>query len=57
MEDETLHMKMEGILVDILMKLDPKIYRKYITIENLRPVVYVELKKSLHYTLQAAPVF
>ena len=50
-------MKMEGILVDILMKLDPKIYRKYITIENLRPVVYVELKKSLHYTLQAAPVF
>ena len=37
MEGETVHMKMEGKILDILTKLDTKLYRKYITIEKVRP--------------------
>ena len=29
-EDETVHMKMEDMMVDILTKLDPELYQKYI---------------------------
>ena len=35
MEGETVHMKMEGKKVDILTKLDPKLYCKYITMEKV----------------------
>ena len=31
MEGETVHMKLEGKMADLLTKLDPKIYRKYVT--------------------------
>ena len=48
---------MEGKMVDILTNLDPKMYRKYITTEKGRPVLYVELKKSLYGTLHATLFF
>ena len=51
MEGEMLHMKMEGRMVDMLENIDPKLYRKYITIEKGRPVFYMDLKKSLYVTL------
>ena len=57
MEGETVHIKMEGKMVDILTNLDPKMYRKYITTEKGRPVLYVELKKSLYGTLHATLFF
>ena len=48
MEGQTVHMKMEVKMVDILKNLDPKLYRKYITIEKGRLVIYVELKKAIY---------
>ena len=57
MEGETVHMKMEGKKVDILTKLDPKLYCKYITTDKLRPVLYADVKKSLYGTLQTALLF
>ena len=44
MESETVHMKLEGKMAELLKNLDPKIYRKYVTNEKWRTVLYVELK-------------
>ena len=57
MEVETVNIKMEGKMVKIMTKLDPKLYCKYITTEKGRPVLYMDLKKSLYGTLQAALLF
>ena len=57
MKGDTVHIKMEGKMVDILTKLDPKLYCKYITTDNVRPVLYADLKKSLYGTLQTALLF
>ena len=40
MEGDTMHIKMEGKMVEILTKLDPKMYCKYITTEKRIPVLY-----------------
>ena len=50
-------MKLEGKMVYILAKLDPRLYRKYIRNKVKRTLMYVELKKDLSGTLQAALLF
>jgi len=55
--DELLHMKLEGQMAELLVKLDPKLYRKYVQTERGKSVLYVELKKALYGTLQAAFLF
>ena len=45
MEGEEVNMKLEGKMVDLLAKLDPKLYRKYIIDEGGKQVLYVKLKK------------
>ena len=57
MEGETVHMNPEWKMAELLTKLNPNIYRKYVTNEKGRTVLYVELKKSLYGTLQAALLF
>ena len=57
MEDDHVHMKLEGKMVHLLAQIDPKLYRKYITDEKGKPVMYVKLKKALYGTLQAAMLF
>ena len=44
MEDETVHMKLEGETAELPTKLDPKLYRKYMANKKGRTVLYVELK-------------
>ena len=44
MEGETVHMKMEGEMAELLKKLDPKLYQKYATNKKGRTVLYMELK-------------
>ena len=51
MEGDTLYIKMEGRMVDILTNLDPKMYRKHVTTKKGRTVLYTELNKSLYVTL------
>jgi hypothetical protein len=55
--EDIVHMKMEGRMAELLVKLDPKLYRKYVTIEKGKTVLYVELKKALYGTLKAALLF
>ena len=50
-------MKPEGKMSELLTKLDPKLYQKYVTNKEGRTVLCVELKKSLYGTLQAVLLF
>ena len=56
-QDETMHMRLEGTLAELLTKCDPKLYRQYVITENNKPVLYVELIKALYGTLRAALIF
>ena len=40
---ETVHMKLEGKMEDLLTKLYQKLYCKYVTNEKLTTILYVEL--------------
>ena len=55
--DEVVHVKFEGEIAEMLVKLDPKLYRKYVRDERGKPVLYVELLKALYGTLKAALLF
>ena len=49
--DELIHIKLKGKMVDLLVKTEPKLYRKYVLIEKGKPILYVKLKKALYGTL------
>ena len=50
-----VHMKLEGKVAKLLVKIEPKLYRKLIWIEKGMQVSYVKLKKGTMYgTLRAA---
>jgi hypothetical protein len=55
--DETVHVKLEGTMAELMVRLDPKLYRQYVQNENGKPVLYVELNKALYGTLRAALLF
>jgi hypothetical protein len=55
--DNLVHMKFEGKMAELLVKLDPKLYRKFVQVEKGKNVLYVELKKTLYGTLKAALLF
>jgi hypothetical protein len=50
-------MKLEGVMAEVILKIDPKLYTKYIAKENGKDVIYVILQKALYGTLQAALLF
>ena len=51
--NETVNMKMEASLLELLVEIDPKLYSKYLSNKNGRLVLYVRLKMSLYGTLMA----
>jgi hypothetical protein len=55
--DDVVHMKLEGTMAELLVKIDPILYRKYVQTENGKQVLYVALKKALYGTLKAALLF
>ena len=57
MEGYTVHIKLEGKMADLLTKLDPKLYQKYVKNKKGRTVLYMNIKRSLYGTLQAAIIF
>jgi hypothetical protein len=50
-------MKLEGVMAEAILKIDPKQYTKYVVNENGKDVIYVILAKALYGTLQAALLF
>ncbi len=55
--DEMIHLKLEGPLAELLTKVEPKRYSKFIGMERGKKVLYVQLTKALYGTLQAALLF
>jgi hypothetical protein len=52
-----VHMMLVGKTAELLVRLDPKMYRKHIMIKKGKPIMYVQLKKALYGTLQASLPF
>jgi hypothetical protein len=54
--DELIHIKLEGELVDLLIRLDPT-YKEFISVEFGKHVIYTKLNKALYGTMQASLLF
>ena len=50
-QEETVHMLLEGVLADLLLKCDQKLFQLYLVEKNGKKVLYVKLVKSLCGTL------
>jgi len=56
--EEEVHMLLESKIVELIIKLDPMLYRKYVwQNKKEKPMLYVKLKKGLYGTLQATLLF
>jgi hypothetical protein len=55
--DEIVHVRLVGPLAELLTKVDPALYAKYLAMENGKQVLYVQLQKALYGTLSAAMLF
>lgn len=55
--DEVVHVRLEGALADLLAKVDPGLYTKYLCTERGKSIMYVQLQKALYGTLSAALLF
>ena len=45
--DELVHVRLEGPMAELLIRVDPSKYRTYMSNENGKQVLYVELQKAL----------
>jgi hypothetical protein len=52
--DKVVHVRFEGEIAEMLVRMDPKLYRKYVRDENGKAVLYVELLNTLYGTLIVA---
>jgi hypothetical protein len=55
--DKVEHVRFKGEIAEMLVRMDLKLYRKYVRDENGKAVLYVELLKALYGTLRAALLF
>ena len=56
--DETVIMILRGELCELMVRADPKLYRKYVTTDRRgKPLLYVQLTKALYGLLRAAVLF
>jgi hypothetical protein len=55
--DEVLHVRLKGPLAQLLAKVDPDLYTKFMTKEGGKDAMYVRLTKALYGTLQATMLF
>jgi hypothetical protein len=56
-EGENMHMMLEGIMAELIVKLNPQMYWKYIKTINRKKVIYVQLNKALYSMLKVAYLF
>jgi hypothetical protein len=55
--DELVYVRFDGPMAEALIKLDPSQYKKHVTIEHGKTVIYAMLKKALYGTLRASLLF
>ena len=49
--DELVHVKFEGIVAEMLVKIEPDLYNIYALIEQDQLIIYTAPNKELHGTL------
>lgn len=52
-----LHVHLKGLLAQLITKVDPELYTKFLIKENGKDMMYVQLAKALYGTLQVAMLF
>jgi hypothetical protein len=55
--DKVLHVHLEGPLIQLLTKVDPNLYTKFLSKEDGKDMMYVRLAKAIYGTLQVALLF
>jgi hypothetical protein len=55
--DEMVHMRLEGKMAELFVRIDPTKYERYVVYVNGKAIIYVRLKKALYGTLRAALLF
>lgn len=53
--DDLVHMRLEGTMAELVVTLDPALYRKYIINEHEKTVLYVEFRKTRLYAVPSKP--
>ena len=51
---DLVYMKLEGVMVDFLVQANPERYKDFVTTENGKKVLYVQLLKALYGCIQSA---
>jgi hypothetical protein len=52
--EDRVVMKITGVLVDMLVDINPELYRPAVVLENCKKAVYVEVLKAIYGMLEAA---
>lgn len=55
--EDYIIMKMNGTLAELMAKTEPKLYRKYLTDEKGKKVLYLRLQKALYGMMKSALLF
>ena len=56
--DKTINMLLRGKLAEMMVRIDPALYREYVTYSaNGVPMLYVRLSKALYMMLRVALLF
>jgi hypothetical protein len=55
--DDYVIMMMVGVLVELMVKTNPKLYRQYGVLEKGRSVLYLQLQKALYGRMNSALLF
>ena len=56
--DDRVHIKLDGAMVELLAKINPQVYQKYIILSRKgKPVLYGETHKAIYGTLNASLLF
>jgi hypothetical protein len=51
-------MQLDGVLAELMVKVEPKLYRKYITTNAKgKPVLYVQLEKAVYDMMKSDLLF
>jgi hypothetical protein len=56
-DEERIIMKIQGVLVDMLVEMDPQLYGPHVVYENGKKTLYVQVLKAIYGMLQSALLF
>jgi hypothetical protein len=57
LDDETIHVRLTGKMVELLLEIDRELYEPYLVRERGEIIMYVELLMALYGTMRAARLF